>query len=233
MKNVAVELKSSNSDAKVKGRYILESRASPGSDWRSTDVIDVESGTPEAKRDFLLDDNERIVIEGADVIIPVYVKEQNAAMTLGGALGHAGMEMPVVTSLSPNTAAIGGADVEMTVAGTGFSEESVIVFNGGDEVTAYESATALKTTVKPSLATVEGPVPVAVRNGPALSEQLEFTFTAAAGVLGAKAFGKGGEEEKIGKKDEDRSRESIDGMRDSKDVKGEEKPKVGAPNAKR
>jgi hypothetical protein len=81
---------------------------------------------------------------------------------------------------------VGEADVEMTVAGTGFTHYSQIVFNGGDEITNYVSDTELTTTVKPSLVSTAIAVPVAVRNGGKVSNEMTFTFTDA-GTMGAQA----------------------------------------------
>ena len=86
---------------------------------------------------------------------------------------------PVLTSLTPDTAVIGGADVTMKVSGTGFTPASVITFNGGDEPTSFTSPTEVSTGVKPSTATTPGAYPVTVRNGDLDSGQLSFTFTAA------------------------------------------------------
>jgi len=84
---------------------------------------------------------------------------------------------PVLTSLNPATAEVGGADVTLHCIGTGFSEFSVIIFNGGPETTTFVSATEVTTTVEPSTASGAVTVPVAVRNGYSVSNSLDFTFT--------------------------------------------------------
>jgi IPT/TIG domain-containing protein len=85
----------------------------------------------------------------------------------------------VITSLNPDHADIGGADVTMHVIGTGFTPDAVIVFNGGDEPTTYVSDTELTTVVRPSTATVEGAFPVMVRQADGESNEVDFTFAAA------------------------------------------------------
>jgi hypothetical protein len=88
------------------------------------------------------------------------------------------MDRPGVASLAPNTAVHGtGPDLTMTVTGTDFKPYSVIVFNGGDEVTTYISPTQLSTGVKPSLVGAAIAVPVQVRNGSQISNSKPFTFT--------------------------------------------------------
>jgi len=83
-------------------------------------------------------------------------------------------------SLSPNTAEMGSADLVMTVIGTGFTQNSMIVFNEGDEVTTYVDSNNLTTTVKPSLVSAAIQVPVQVREGQETSAPLMFEFTAPA-----------------------------------------------------
>jgi hypothetical protein len=90
-----------------------------------------------------------------------------------------GMAAPTVTELQPNTAVCGDTnDIRMYVVGTGFTKDSVIVFNGFDEPTTLHDATRVSTGVKPSLFVVPAVCPVAVRNpGYAITGALDFTFT--------------------------------------------------------
>lgn len=90
-------------------------------------------------------------------------------------------ETPTVSSLEPDTAVAGDAeDIEMIVNGTGFNELSKIVFGGHDEPTTKLSDTQVRTIVKPSMFAVPDDVAVAVRNGELLSNEMDFSFTAAA-----------------------------------------------------
>jgi len=84
---------------------------------------------------------------------------------------------PAIISLTPSTAVRGTDDFEMAVNGTGFKTDTVIVFNGGDELTDYISDTEVRTGVKPSLVSAAVTVPVCVRNGATLSNTMNFSFT--------------------------------------------------------
>ena len=56
-------------------------------------------------------------------------------------------EAPVVTSLEPTECTLGDADFTIAVRGTGFYEQSTIVFAGQDEPTTLESDGTLTTGV--------------------------------------------------------------------------------------
>jgi hypothetical protein len=88
---------------------------------------------------------------------------------------------PALTSLAPATLTVPGPDSELILQGTGFNENSIINWNGGDEPTEFVSETELRTVVKPS--TVEAPLPftlpIYVHHGGLKSNVLDFTFTEA------------------------------------------------------
>ena len=88
-------------------------------------------------------------------------------------------EAPIVTSLEPTECTLGDADFTIAVSGTGFYEQSTIVFAGQDEPTTLESDGTLTTGV--NMAVWHGPdtVQVGVRNGPIESNTMPFTFKAA------------------------------------------------------
>jgi len=88
-------------------------------------------------------------------------------------------EAPVVTGLEPTECTLGDADFTIAVSGTGFYEQSTIVFAGQDEPTTLESDGTLTTGV--NMAVWQGPdtVQVGVRNGPIESNTMPFTFNAA------------------------------------------------------
>jgi hypothetical protein len=98
-------------------------------------------------------------------------------------------EAPVLTAVEPNTAVIGEPSFTLSVKGTGFSEGSVIVFNGYDEPTTVVSPTEVTTGV--NMDVWQGaslPLPVTVRNlDGQVSNELTFTFTVAPVVLAAAA----------------------------------------------
>jgi len=93
-----------------------------------------------------------------------------------GAGGEEG-EAPDLESLDPDEADAGDADdIVMHVHGSGFTEQSVIYFNGLQEPTTFVSETEVTTGVKPSLFVVPAVCPVTVRNGEHESDALEFEF---------------------------------------------------------
>jgi hypothetical protein len=93
------------------------------------------------------------------------------------------MYTPVLTSINPDTAVVGGANLTMTATGSNFygpanpSVASKILFNGGEEPTTYVSATSLTTGVEPSTAGAAATVPVEVSNLGFKSASRPFTFT--------------------------------------------------------
>jgi hypothetical protein len=97
-----------------------------------------------------------------------------ALKAIGGAITGA---MPVLTSLNPATAAKGSADLTLHCLGSGFTANSVINFNGGNEPTTFVNAGDITTIVKPSLVSIAIAVPVVVVNGVLSSAPKTFTFT--------------------------------------------------------
>lgn len=88
---------------------------------------------------------------------------------------------PTISSLMPNTAVIGDPSFTLHVHGTGFTAESVIVFNSFDEPTTLVSDTEVTTGVNMTVwLAPTTPLPVSVRTGAAMSNVLSFTFTGAA-----------------------------------------------------
>jgi hypothetical protein len=88
--------------------------------------------------------------------------------------------LPTLTSLSPNTAVAGAPDdIVMSAIGTGFTPQSIIVFNGFSEPTTFVSDTEVTTGVKPSLFVVPAVCPVEVHTGTTVSGPIDFTFTEA------------------------------------------------------
>ena len=87
---------------------------------------------------------------------------------------------PELTSIDPDTAAVGDPDVTLHCYGTGFVEGAVVVFDGSDQPATFVSEGEVTTIVDPAAAT-EGSVLVCVRNlDDRETEDLSFTFTAAA-----------------------------------------------------
>lgn len=84
---------------------------------------------------------------------------------------------PTLTSISPNTAAAGSADVVVTATGTNFDRGTLMTF-GGTAVaeTTYVSATSMTFVVSPSKFTA-GVVQATAKNSAGESVQRAFTFT--------------------------------------------------------
>lgn len=92
----------------------------------------------------------------------------------------AGGPPPTLTALEPDTASITDADFNGHIRGTGFTPQTVIVWNGVDEPTTFVDSTDVWTLVKPSVVTAPTVLDVTVRNGsgPEVDPPLEFTWTA-------------------------------------------------------
>jgi hypothetical protein len=86
-------------------------------------------------------------------------------------------QIPVLTGIAPNSAVVGGAPLTLTATGTGFTEDSKIIFNGGEEPTVFVSTTELTTEVQPATATGGISVPVLVRTVTWETASFDFTFT--------------------------------------------------------
>ena len=95
---------------------------------------------------------------------------------------------PTLSGLEPSTAAIGDASFDIKVSGTGFVQDSVIVFAGYDEPTQLNEDGTLSTGVNMGVWHGADTVPVCVRNGNLVSEPLEFTFTGGEARGGKKKF---------------------------------------------
>ena len=99
-------------------------------------------------------------------------------------------EAPVVTAIEPTECTIGDPSFDVVLSGTGFYEQSVIVFAGQDEPTTLTDG---KLSTGVNMDVWQGPdtVKVSVRNGPIESNEVDFTFNAApeGGAMAAKSEG--------------------------------------------
>ncbi len=89
---------------------------------------------------------------------------------------------PTISSLSPNSAAAGGAALTLTVNGTGFTTESVVDWNGTGLTTTYVSSTQLTAAVPASLTATAGSADITVVNPGGLTSSPPFTFTVSAAL---------------------------------------------------
>jgi hypothetical protein len=82
---------------------------------------------------------------------------------------------PTLTSLHPASAPIQTGDITIRILGTGFTNETVMVWNGADDHAAYNNENEMTTVVKTSLSTVPSTCTVAMRNGTSnISNELTF-----------------------------------------------------------
>jgi hypothetical protein len=82
-----------------------------------------------------------------------------------------------LTSLSPNSATVGGAAFTLTANGTGFVNGSTVLWNGAALTTSFVSVTQLTASVPASLIAAQGSASVSVQNGSAApSNALTFSI---------------------------------------------------------
>ncbi|RPI13947.1 MAG: hypothetical protein EHM60_07875 [Lysobacterales bacterium] len=72
--------------------------------------------------------------------------------------------VPVITSLTPSNAAVGGPAFTLGVAGVNFAPGAVVAWNGSDRPTTYESALRLTASIAAADITQAGTAQVTVRN---------------------------------------------------------------------
>ena len=99
-----------------------------------------------------------------------------------------------LTTLSPNWAAPGGAAFTLTVAGTGFTANSTVQWNGAPLVTTFVSTTQLTATVTAALIATKGAASVIVTGDGGPSNALPFAIalptptTSSDGILNGASF---------------------------------------------
>jgi hypothetical protein len=94
---------------------------------------------------------------------------------------------PVITSLVPSTAVVGGADFTLQVLGTGFTATAVIHINGtAASPTTFVSATELTTPVDMGLVLAPVVAPITVVDQGVVSAALDFTVTSPVVLSAAK-----------------------------------------------
>jgi hypothetical protein len=84
---------------------------------------------------------------------------------------------PTLQALDPATAEVGGEDVTLRCLGSGFTADSKILFNSGEEPTTLVNPTELTTIVKPSTASGPWAVPVVIDTLGTQTQPLTFQFT--------------------------------------------------------
>lgn len=85
-----------------------------------------------------------------------------AVSACGDGLGSGDPAAPVLSSISPDTATAGRADVAFTVRGKGFEKESVVNWNSTPLPTTFVSKSELRATVPQAQLGDEGPISITV-----------------------------------------------------------------------
>jgi hypothetical protein len=94
---------------------------------------------------------------------------------------------PTLDSLNPDSAVAGdAADITLSCIGTGFTADTIIMFNGLPEPTTLVSDTEVTTGVKPSLFVVPAVCPVELHTNMNVTASLDFTFEEAPIVRSSK-----------------------------------------------
>jgi hypothetical protein len=93
-----------------------------------------------------------------------------------------GATTPIISSLSPGSAAVGGANVVLTVNGTHFTASSVVRFNGNALTTTFNSASQLSATIPAAAMASGGAAQVVVVDPNGTSNPSSFFVGAAAGT---------------------------------------------------
>lgn len=84
---------------------------------------------------------------------------------------------PVLDSLEPQQGMVGANDITITINGSGFTVDSVLVWNGADDAMEFVSDTQATTVVRLSQSSQPVACSVAVRNGLEASNELTFYIT--------------------------------------------------------
>jgi hypothetical protein len=94
---------------------------------------------------------------------------------------------PSITSIEPDGATIGDPSFTLYVTGENFFADSVLMFAGQDEPTTLNEDGTLSTGINMDVWHGADVLKVAVKNGPEVSNEVDFTFTeAGAGTRGTK-----------------------------------------------
>jgi len=118
---------------------------------------------------------------GGHVLTAVYSGDTNYASSTSPAFNEtvASAGPRTITSLSPTTAAAGGASFQLTINGTGFGPDGAAQWNGAALATSFVSATQVTATVPANLLASPGTVTITVVTGGGTTGGAPFTVNAA------------------------------------------------------
>jgi len=147
-------------------------------DTAPLDTHDVLGGFAPGGRQLVVhreEGSDRWLALDRDVVHPTHFQELGPGPTADDVIPPA---PPVLTALTPASAALGDPSFTLHVTGTGFLADSVILWNGAPEPTTVLSPTELTTQVDMSTAAAAIDIPVTVQNeGGAPSNALTFSLT--------------------------------------------------------
>jgi hypothetical protein len=124
-----------------------------------------------------------IFLVGGNFVSPVSITiPPAAALPTPPAPDAPGATTPIISSLSPGSAAAGGADVVLTVNGTHFTASSVVQFNGNALTTTFNSASQLSATIPAAAIASGGAAQVVVVDPNGTSNPSSFFVGVAAGT---------------------------------------------------
>ena len=86
---------------------------------------------------------------------------------------------PIIASLVPDGAVLGDPSFTMYIFGSNLFAQSVIVFAGQDEPTTFNADGTLSTGINMDVWHGPDVVKVAVKNGPEISNEVDYTFNEA------------------------------------------------------
>jgi hypothetical protein len=125
----------------------------------------------------------RILLVGGNFVSPVSTTIPPATpLPTPPAPVAPGAATPIISSLSPGSAAAGGADVVLTVNGTHFTASSVVRFNGSALTTTFNSASQLSATIHAAAIASGGAAQVVVVDPNGTSNPSSFFVGVAAGT---------------------------------------------------
>jgi len=104
--------------------------------------------------------------------------QRSAARQFNGFTGGSGDPyLPVLTSISPSTAAVGSGAFTLTCTGSNFNEDSAVYWNSAKCPTVFVSPTTLTVAFGASILDVPKTVQVTVRTDGSTSAAKPFTIT--------------------------------------------------------
>ncbi len=100
---------------------------------------------------------------------------------LAGCAQNITLPRPQLASLSPSSATQGGPGFTLTVNGSGFSPQSIVLWNGSQRLALFQSESVMTATISPSDLNASGKIPVSVFTptpGGGTSNSVDFTINA-------------------------------------------------------